>query len=203
MQVPLELTFRNVESSEELESFIEQQVEKLERFCDHISGCRIAVEQPHKHASSRNPYRVRIDITVPPQHEVVVSKDPADNPFDLDLKGVLRGAFQAAERQLKEVASRQRGEVKSRVEPVGFVVTLDREEGFGFLKTPDGQEVYFHRNAVTNDDFERLEIGTQVRFTGELGEKGPQASTVQVIDKPGAREKQVEEEVFSKPPGWE
>ena len=36
-------------------------------------------------------------------------------------------------------------------------------------------------------DFPRLEIGTGVRFVEERGEEGPQASTVQIVDKPGAR----------------
>jgi len=38
-----------------------------------------------------------------------------------------------------------------------------------------------------NDDFDRLEIGTGVRFVEEPGEEGPQASTVQIVDKPGSR----------------
>jgi hypothetical protein len=40
---------------------------------------------------------------------------------------------------------------------------------------------------VTQDDFQRLEIGTGVRFFPRRCEEGPQASTVQIVDKPGSR----------------
>lgn len=59
------------------------------------------------------------------------------------------------------------------------------EEGYGFLETPDGHEIHFHRNSVLHPGFDRLEIGTEVRFAEELGEKGVQASTVAIIGTPG------------------
>ncbi len=75
----------------------------------------------------------------------------------------------------------------------GAVVSkLFPEEGYGFLKTIDDREIFFHRNSVLNDDFDRLEIGTGVSFTDEMGQKGLQASTVHIEDKPGARIKQEE-----------
>jgi len=62
-------------------------------------------------------------------------------------------------------------------------VKLFSEEGYGFLETPDGREIYFHRNSVIGSDFDRLEIGTEVRFAEETGEQGPQASTVTIVGK--------------------
>ena len=50
----------------------------------------------------------------------------------------------------------------------------------GFIETPDGREVYFHRNAVLNDAFDRLTVGSDVRFVENEGVKGSQASTVRV-----------------------
>jgi cold shock CspA family protein len=43
--------------------------------------------------------------------------------------------------------------------------------------------VYFHRNSVLHGDFDRLSVGTEVRFSPEDGENGPQASSVQVVGK--------------------
>jgi cold shock CspA family protein len=58
------------------------------------------------------------------------------------------------------------------------------EEGYGFLRElGDDRQVYFHRNSVQHDDFERLAIGTEVRFTPREGDDGPQASSVQIVDK--------------------
>jgi cold shock CspA family protein len=43
--------------------------------------------------------------------------------------------------------------------------------------------VYFHRNSVLHGDFERLAVGTEVRFTPQDGDEGPQASSVQIVSK--------------------
>jgi cold shock CspA family protein len=75
-------------------------------------------------------------------------------------------------------------------------------EGYGFLMTPDGRELYFHRHSVLHDDFERLAVGTEVRFEEEEGEKGPQASTVQVVNKPGVRVSMSGPAVVEPPRGW-
>ena len=57
------------------------------------------------------------------------------------------------------------------------------QEGYGFLASDDGREIYFHKNSVLGRAFPRLKVGTTVRFVEEAGEKGPQASTVRVISK--------------------
>ena len=71
--------------------------------------------------------------------------------------------------------------------PIGTVVRLDPSGEFGFLESSDGQEVYFHRNSVLDDAFSRLAVGTRVTFAEEVGEKGPQASTVTLLGKHGLR----------------
>jgi cold shock CspA family protein len=55
-----------------------------------------------------------------------------------------------------------------------------RHEGYGFLTTPEGREIYFHRHSVLEPGFDRLDIDAEVRFAEEQGEKGPQASTVYI-----------------------
>ena len=57
----------------------------------------------------------------------------------------------------------------------------------GFIETADGREIYFHRNSVLNDAFSRLAPGTRVAFSEEMGEKGPQASSVKLLGKHGLR----------------
>jgi cold shock CspA family protein len=72
--------------------------------------------------------------------------------------------------------------VKASVRPPQARVTrLYPEEGYGFLTTPGGREIYFHRASVLNGGFDRLTIGSEVRFTEEPGEEGPQASSVQIV----------------------
>jgi cold shock CspA family protein len=141
-------------------------------------SCRVVVEAPVRHHRKGGPYKVRIDLTVPGD-ELVINRQA-----DEDLYVAIRDAFHAARRRLEDYARRQRGAVKVHEPfPHARVVKLFPEEGYGFLETSDGREVYFHRNSVIDSGFDRLEIGAEVRFAEESGEHGPQASTVIIAGK--------------------
>jgi ribosomal subunit interface protein len=185
MKVPLELSFRDVEKTPELEDLIRDKVSKLERYCDHLNSCRVAVEKPQEHQRSGSPYRVRVNMTVPPGHELAVSREPGEGDLREEIQVAIRDAFDSAARQLKRLVDKQQGEVKQHPEQetMGLVSKLLPEEGYGFIQTQEGREIYFHRNSVLHDDFDRLETGTGVRYVEEPGEQGPQASTVQIVDK--------------------
>lgn len=176
MQVPLELSTRRITLSPALEADLRKRAGKLERHYDRITSCRIAVERPSNHHNEGGPYRVRVNVTVPGS-ELVANKE-AD-----DLNAAIRDAFEAAERQVEEFSRRRRGEVKTPVgPPTGRVVRLFKEDGFGFVESADGREVYFHRNSVL-EGFDTLEVGSEVRFAEEQGIEGPQASTVSLVGK--------------------
>jgi cold shock CspA family protein/ribosome-associated translation inhibitor RaiA len=189
MQIPLELTFRGVEKTEAIERYIRERAQKLDQLCDHIVSCRVTVERPQQHQRAGSPFRVRLDVRVPPGHELVVRRESTEGDIHDSLRQVLREAFDAMRRQLRGLTERQRGDVKAHwaEEETGIVVRVFREEGYGFVRTPDGDEVYFHRNSVLRDGFDRLDVGTGVRLAVEDGEEGLQASTVEIIDKPGPR----------------
>jgi hypothetical protein len=111
MEVPiLQVSFRDVPPARqpEVEERVRRRAEKLEQYCDRLTSCRVAIERPHKAESNGNPYRVRIDLTVPPGHELVVRKEPGDNEMHADLVTVVNGAFDAAERVLGELSERRR-----------------------------------------------------------------------------------------------
>ncbi len=178
MELPLSITFRDLQSSEAIEGKIRERADKLERFFDRITSCRVIVEAPHRRHQHGRVYHVRIHLTVP-SGEIVVGRDPAENHAHEDVYVAIRDAFDAVERRLEDLARRRRGVVKSHeAPPPARVVRLFPEEDYGFLETADGREIYFHRNSVLNGGYDRLTVGTEVRFVEEPGEKGPQASTV-------------------------
>lgn len=204
MQIPLEITFRDVRRTEAIEKLVREKVAKLEKICDHMVSCRVAVEMPQRHQQTGNPFRVRIDIRIPPGRELVIKRESGQGKVNVTLPQTLREAFSAAGRQLKELVEKQRDEVKTHPvqEQVALVFKVFRKEGYGFIKTKEGREIYFHRNSVLNDDFDRLEVGTGVRFVEETGVKGPQATTLQIVDKPGARPAGQGEFLAEAPLGW-
>lgn len=104
----------------------------------------------------------------------------------MPIQGVDRHCGSSAARQLEDYVRRQRGDVKSHARtPHGKVSKLLPSEDYGFLTTPDGREIYFHRNSVLNEAFDKLEIGTEVSFAEEEGNRGPQASTVKLAGRHG------------------
>jgi len=201
MMLPVQISFRNVERSEMVEARIREETAQLEKFYDRIMSCRITVEALHHRLDRGNPYHLRIDLTVPGA-ELVVKQEPSLHKPDQqtdegripkeiaaegshkDIYVAIRDAFDAMRRELEGCIGRQRGDVKHHEPtPHARVSRLFPEEDYGFLETFDGREIYFHRNAVLNGGFDRLEVGKEVAFAEEMGEKGPQASTVKPVGK--------------------
>ncbi|WP_133718741.1 HPF/RaiA family ribosome-associated protein [Methylocaldum gracile] len=183
MQLPLQTSFRNMEPSEAMEKAVHDRAEKLDQFFEHIMSCRVMVEALHRHHRQGNTYHVRIDITVPGD-ELVVSRDPGKDHAHEDAYVAIRDAFDAARRQLEDYARRVRQDIKAHeVMPHGSIAQINPEGDYGMIETPDGRLIYFHRNSVVQGDFDKLGIGDTVRFVEEMGEQGPQASSVAVEGK--------------------
>ncbi|HEC17382.1 MAG TPA: HPF/RaiA family ribosome-associated protein [Sedimenticola sp.] len=183
MQIPLQITFRHVDSSAAVEQRVREEAARLEKFHGQIMSCRVVLESPHVHHHKGKLYQVRIDLKVPGK-ELVVTRGHGQDHAHEDIYVAIRDAFNEMQRQLEDHARRQRGHVKEHVSPPhGKVSLLVPEEDYGRIETPDGRDIYFHRNSVLGDAFDRLEIGTEVRFDEEQGDSGPQASTVKVVGK--------------------
>ncbi|MDI1475305.1 HPF/RaiA family ribosome-associated protein [Polyangium sp. y55x31] len=185
MKLPLQITFRDMPSSESVAREVREKADKLDEVYDGILGCHVAIASHSRRHHQGNVYRVRIEMTVP-GGEVVFGREASEDHTHEDVYVAVRDAFDGARRLLQEYAAKQRGEVKTRVGPPhGKVARIFPESGYGFLEAEDGYDVYFHKNSVLNNGFSRLAVGTEVRYEEELGEKGPQASTVAIVGKGG------------------
>jgi cold shock CspA family protein len=101
----------------------------------------------------------------------------------------LRDSFDAARRRLEDHVRRLRGTVKRHAaQAEGRVTRIFPLQGYGFIETPDGREIYFHRHALSADDFRIVDLGTRVHFIEEEGEQGPQAAHVEVMHGAATRE---------------
>jgi cold shock CspA family protein len=204
MEIPLKITFRDMAPSPAIEANIREKAAKLDSLYDRIMSCRVIVESPHRHHHKGKTYEVRIDLTVPggelvinrapkrlaaaklnrraePEKNFTELHEPSKHAAHEDVYVAIRDAFNAAGRKLQDHARRQSGKVKVH-EPaaVARIVKIFPFEDYGFLQTPDGRELYFHKNSVLAPGFERLEVGHEVHFAEEMGDKGPQASTVRM-----------------------
>jgi ribosomal subunit interface protein len=183
MQIPLQITFRNLDRSPALETNVREHAGKLDQFYDRIMSCRVVIEAQHKHHRQGNHYHVTVDVTVPGA-ELVASREPDEHHAYTDVYVAIRDAFDTMRRQLEDYARKHDQRLKVHAPPPhGRIVELHPAEHYGRIETPEGRLVYFHRNSVLGADFNGLRIGAEVRFDEEAGERGPQASTVHVIGK--------------------
>jgi cold shock CspA family protein/ribosome-associated translation inhibitor RaiA len=207
MEIPLKVTFRNMPPSKAVEDNIREKAAKLDSLFDRIMRCQVIVEAPHRHHHKGKAYQVRIDLTVPggelvinraPRRleaahaasaeesttELAENHEPSKHAAHEDVYVAIRDAFNAAGRKLQDYARRRRGKVKVHEgAALARIIQLSPIEEYGFLKTADDREVYFHKNSVLPPGFDNLEIDTEVSYVEEMGEKGPQASTVRIVGK--------------------
>lgn len=198
MLLPVQVTFRNMEDAPGLEELVQKEAAMLERFYDRITSCRVVVERPQRAKSSKL-YHVRIDLGVP-NGELVVKHMPTLHGALQDVKAgksrreaesvlvhkspqlAIREAFHEMRRRLQDYSREQEGSVKALQKmPEGTVKEVFPDQGYGFLETADDRQIYFHQASVLDGHFDRLRAGTRVRFAEEMGEKGPQASTVKIL----------------------
>lgn len=184
MSIPLDVSFRDIEPSPAIEARIREKAEKLERFFDRAVSCKVVVAARNKHQHKGRLYNVSIHLAVPGEDLMIGHEHKLDHAHE-DVYVAIRDAFDALKRRLQDRVRLQRGDVKSHAVPAhGRIAKLFDYEGYGIIEAADGEEIYFHKNAVVGD-FGKLVIGDEVRFLAQHGEseKGLQASTVTKIGK--------------------
>ena len=67
--------------------------------------------------------------------------------------------------------------------PSGVIRRLVKDRGFGFIKSDDGQDFFFHRSELRGVTFELLKEGENVEFEKGEGPKGPKAVNIKLIKK--------------------
>jgi ribosome-associated translation inhibitor RaiA/cold shock CspA family protein len=192
MQIPLEIAFRNCDSSASVEDAIRDHVARLEKIYSRLTTCRVRVDQRNQNASDTIPPVVHIEISVPGHKDIVVAHEPdhLQRKYQApDLRNAINEAFRVAERRLAKYKDRltDHGAAAMTHEAAnefrGQIAELTLEEDFGYVMTKEGALLYFHRNSVLTGDFDRLKRGDDVTYVEGEGDTGPTASKVRVIEK--------------------
>jgi len=191
LQVPLEIAFHNLESSQAVEEDIRARVSELERLYDRLIWCRVRIEQRAKDLTGAIPPVVRIEMGIPGHGEVVVSHEPDrllrkyQHP---DLHNAINEAFRIAERRLLDIKEKRVDREKmpahdAESQSLGQIAEVNADQDFGFLMTKEGGLLYFHRNAVISGDFDHLSRGEEVHYNEDVGDTGPIATKVRVKER--------------------
>jgi cold shock CspA family protein len=188
MQTPIEIDFQGITGSPEIQDGIARRVADLEQRYGRVTACRVVLKGPGGHHRTSGLSEVNIRLALPNGREVNVARTAQADERHSDLTFALNDAFRRARRRLQGHTRTMQGQVKQHEsQPIGKVVRIDPSGEFGFLECSEGREIYFHQNSVLDGGFSRLAIGSRVAFAEEMGEKGPQASTVRLLGKHGLR----------------
>jgi ribosomal subunit interface protein len=112
MTIDLQTTYRDFPPPLLAEKRIRNRLDKLERMFPRIISCHVLAEESHRSHHKGKLYSVHINVAVP-GGEITASRDRHDRLDHEDFYVAMRDAFDALERQMKSLAERQRGDVKS------------------------------------------------------------------------------------------
>lgn len=184
METPVEIDFQGTIANPNVRAGVAKHVSQLEERFGRITACRVVLKAPGEHHRKGGLYEVNIRLALPEGREVNIDHTAQNDERHSDLNFAVNDAFKRARRQLQDQIRKLQGQVKLHDGmPVGIVVEIDPLGEFGFIEAADGREIYFHRNSVLDGDFPHLAVNSHVTYAEEIGEKGPQASTVKLIAK--------------------
>lgn len=122
MSDPVQVTFRNMSAHEALADAVRSRAQWLETFDPQVSGCRVALEFPHRHKKHGRPFSIHIRLSLPGEdvtvrHETLLHQSAAAL-YEADTAGGSHGdaiaaindAFDIARRRLEDAARRRRGD---------------------------------------------------------------------------------------------
>ncbi|MGE4219391.1 MAG: HPF/RaiA family ribosome-associated protein [Alphaproteobacteria bacterium] len=187
MEKPLQIAFKDMDSSAYLEGLIRARVARLERRHTGILGCRVVVEVPHRSTESgKLPLGIAVEIEVPGRNKVVAKGTEERRDAKGDHAAVVSRVFDAVDRQLEQLDDVRQGFVKAHAadSDTGVVIRLFPEEDYGFVEVRGSPDLYFSRSVVGDGAFEQMEVGNivQVVRAAADGPMGPQASTIRLLN---------------------
>jgi len=173
----VQITSRGVVLAEADRRRFRDGARRLAKFGERLEAVRIAISVPNRRLHG-DPIRFVVSIRLAvPGNDLVVRRQTATT-----LTTARQRAFEAARRQLQDHFRKFEPPAPiGGARAIGRVTRLFPWEGYGFLRTADGRQVYFHRNSVAGLGFGGLEIGARVGFVEEEGESGPQATFVEAV----------------------
>ena len=185
MDRPLDIAFHNIERSDAVEGEIRAHVERLQTRFPHLTGCRVSIEAlNHRHRSGDLP-EVHITLSVPGR-DLVVSHETQKAGLKRShptLHSVIKDSFKAAERQLESFKGKLRQDTGRPTASAlaGRIALIEPGADHGYLLNSTGSQLYFHRDSVTNGDFDDLRAGVPVHYVEEEGDTGPIATKVRLV----------------------
>jgi len=108
MQTSPEVVFHDVERSAWVETYILERVQRLDRFAEGITSCRVSLTKDQASHHKGNRYSVMVEARTPPHHDLTARKARVVRDMHAQLPALINHAFGAIERQLKKTSQLRR-----------------------------------------------------------------------------------------------
>jgi cold shock CspA family protein/ribosome-associated translation inhibitor RaiA len=178
MPMDVQIESRNVAMTPRWRAEIQSRMDDLQYGHEDLTHGRVTLSKNRHHKKADTVAEAVIVVALKGRHTVTARKRQKS------FEEAIREAFEAVAVELEKLREKRASHEVRLTPPAplrGVIARVLQDQGYGFLLAEDGTEVYFHRNAVRDLDFDSLEEGTEVSFNLEQGQKGPQATTVHPI----------------------
>jgi len=64
----------------------------------------------------------------------------------------------------------------------GVVVRIEKTNGYGFIQTRDGREIFFHQRWLREIKFREVKVGSILEFDIDQGKRGLRAQNIKFAD---------------------
>ena len=64
----------------------------------------------------------------------------------------------------------------------GKVIRFNKKKGFGFIKSADDRDIFFHYSSLVMEGFKDIAVDSEVEFDVEETPKGLRASKIKKLD---------------------
>ncbi|WP_200343114.1 HPF/RaiA family ribosome-associated protein [Rhodovibrio sodomensis] len=186
LNVPVDIAFHGMESSDHLRHQVIKQARKLDRLRRHITGVRVVLEADHKQTDKAT-LHCKVEVSVPGADTLVAQKEdrPHEAVMHADQYSVINEAFEVAVRRVESYVDKHFDHHHKQPHPAsgqarGTITRVDTERGHGMLETQGGQSLFFQDTAVKGETLSDLEPGMEVTYAlaAAEGAYGPEAKEV-------------------------
>ncbi|AFZ34116.1 cold-shock DNA-binding domain protein [Stanieria cyanosphaera PCC 7437] len=103
MNITPTINYLNLEQNQKVNSLIKEQLNQLESVCHAIQNCYIAIENAHEYQKSGTSYRVTLHLSVAPDQEFLVVRNPDYAQEYESWESIIEDVFTKATHQIIEL----------------------------------------------------------------------------------------------------
>jgi ribosome-associated translation inhibitor RaiA len=133
MNVPPQVIFHDMDRSQSIEDYVLERIAHVDKITDGLTSARVTLTRSQGSHQHGNEYRITIEVRFPPHHDLAARKERNVGDAQMELRPLIKQAFEALEKQVKEAVAKRRNDVKAhdfiQSQAVGATMPEEGDEG--------------------------------------------------------------------------